>query len=95
MPTDDLVCANVQAAAQRVVPDQLVMVTPTEYPGVAAPLGWLLSQASQQALNRAVRTDVTSPACAPYRPSQAARHPYCLPGVGDLADLLALTGPNT
>ena len=90
----DAMCADAQAIAQRVVPDQLVMVTPTEYPGVAAPLGWLLSQASQKALDRALRRDVRIRPCGAYRSGYAARDPYCLPGVGGLADLLALTGRN-
>ncbi|MGI9007191.1 MAG: hypothetical protein ACR2FU_13520 [Streptosporangiaceae bacterium] len=53
----DPFCAGLQAAAPALVTDPAVMITPTEHPGVAAPLGWLLSQASQDALDEALVRD--------------------------------------
>ncbi|HEX9065578.1 MAG TPA: hypothetical protein VF843_10750, partial [Streptosporangiaceae bacterium] len=91
----DPVCVAVQAAAPALVPDPVVMITPTEHPGVAAPLGWLLSQASQDALDQALARDqYEKKPCGPYQPTYASRRPYCLPGVGGLADLLTLIGPG-
>jgi hypothetical protein len=88
----DVTCADARAIAGNAVPDPLVMVTPTEYPGVAAPLGWLLSQASQKALDAALRRDIKdNKPCGAYQPAYLTQRLYCLPGVGDLADLLALT----
>jgi hypothetical protein len=88
----DVTCADARAIASNAVPDPLMMVTPTEYPGVAAPLGWLLSEASQKALDRALRRDINDvPPCGAYQPAYLTQRLYCLPGVGVLADLLALT----
>jgi hypothetical protein len=80
-------CASVVNAAAAVVPDQLIIVAPGENPGVAAPLGWLLSQASQTALDNALSMDMQRPACG----RNSGARPYCLPGVGGLSDLLLLT----
>ena len=69
------------------------MVVPTEFPGVAAPLGWLLSKDSQTALDEALGRDIAKvPACGVYQPDYLTQRPYCLPGMGDLADLRLLTG---
>jgi hypothetical protein len=87
----DVTCADARAIAGNAVPDPLVMVTPTEFPGVAAPLGWLLSQASQKALDEALRRDINGIPCGAYQPAYLTHRTYCLPGVGGLADLLALT----
>jgi hypothetical protein len=89
----DVVCANAQAIARAAVPNPLIMVTPKEFPGVAAPLGWLLSHASQQALEVALQRDLSDDPCGPYQRSYLTQRSYCLPGVGGLPDLLALTGP--
>jgi len=88
----DAVCASARTIAQSAVPDPLMMVAPTEFPGVAAPLGWLLSQASQQALDSALQRDAEGEQCGAYQPAYLTQRQYCLPGVGGLADLLALTG---
>ena len=90
----DPVCAAVREVAPGLIPDPVVMITPTEHPGVAAPLGWLLSQDSQDALDQALTRDAQNPPCGPYQVSYALRRPYCLPGVGGLADLLTLIGPG-
>ncbi len=91
----DPFCAGLQAVAPALVTDPAVMITPTEHPGVAAPLGWLLSQASQDALDEALaRDEYQNPPCGPYQPTYALRRPYCLPGVGGLADLLTLIPPG-
>lgn len=87
----DALCLGAVTAAQRAVPNQLIMVAPREFPGVAAPLGWLLSQASQRALDQALRRDIHSRRCGQYAKWYAEQRPYCLPGVGGMADLLALT----
>lgn len=89
----DVVCSTAQAIARAAVPNPLIMVTPKEFPGVAAPLGWLLSHSSQQALEAALQRDLSDNPCGPYQRSYLTQRSYCLPGVGGLADLLALTGP--
>jgi hypothetical protein len=87
----DPLCAGLRNVAPGLIPDPVVMITPTEHPGVAAPLGWLLSQASQDALDQALARDaLPSNVCGPYQRSYLVGRPYCLPGVGGLADLLAL-----
>ena len=89
----DAVCADARAIASTAVPDPLIMVVPTEFPGVAAPLGWLLSKDSQTALDEALGRDIAKvPACGVYQPDYLTQRPYCLPGMGDLADLRLLTG---
>ncbi len=82
----DQACLAVLLAAEAGVPDQLITVAPREYPGVSVPLGWLLSKVSQEALDSALARDISSQACAPG----AAEDPYCLPGLGGMADLLKL-----
>ncbi|HEX6932384.1 MAG TPA: hypothetical protein VF162_09595 [Streptosporangiaceae bacterium] len=80
------ICASAVSSARTQVPDQLITVAPREYPGVSVPLGWLLSRVSQEALDGALARDIDSPACVPG----AAGDPYCLPGLGGMADLLRL-----
>ncbi len=88
----DAMCASARAITEAAVPDPLIMVVPTEFPGVAAPLGWLLSKDSQTALSDALRRDILQmPPCGAYQQDYLTRRPYCLPGVGDLADLRLLT----
>jgi hypothetical protein len=89
----DVACAQAQAIARTAVPNPLIMIAPTEFPGVAAPLGWLLSQSSQNALQDALQrdSDPQTKACSAYRPEYLTQRPYCLPGVGGLLDLLRLT----
>jgi hypothetical protein len=79
-------CASVISSSELQVPDQLMTVAPREYPGVSVPLGWLLSRVSQEALDVALVRDIESDLCAPG----AADDPYCLPGLGGMADLLKL-----
>ena len=75
------------------MPNPLIMIVPTEFPGVAAPLGWLLSKASQNALERALQrdSDPKTKACGAYQARYLTKRPYCLPGLGGLLDLLHLT----
>ena len=89
----DVACAQAHAIAQAAVPNPLIMIAPTEFPGVAAPLGWLLSKASQKALEDALQrdNDPQTKACGAYRSRYLTKRPYCLPGVGGLLDLLRLT----
>jgi hypothetical protein len=63
----------------------LIVVVPQTQPRVSAPLGWVLSQASRDALNAALRHDATS-ACEPGTTAQA----YCPAGVAGLRYLLRL-----
>ncbi|HEX9032548.1 MAG TPA: hypothetical protein VF834_11930 [Streptosporangiaceae bacterium] len=89
----DQVCASMVRAAQSAVPNQLITVAPRADPGVAAPLGWQLSPASEQALGIALRKDAAAAQkCGQYQSSYASSRPYCLPGNGGLADLLGLLG---
>jgi hypothetical protein len=75
-------CMQDQAAAATKVPQQLIMVVPREYPTVAAPLGWVLSAASQATLTGGVATEAASTCPKPEQ--------YCPPHVGRLGDLLHL-----
>jgi hypothetical protein len=90
---EDVACAQAHAIAQAAVPNPLIMIAPTEFPGVAAPLGWLLSKASQNALEDALQrdSDPQTKACGAYKARYLTKRPYCLPGVGGLLDLLRLT----
>jgi hypothetical protein len=78
-------CMQDQAAAAAKVPQQLIMVVPRKYPTVAAPLGWVLSAASQAALTSGVTTEAASTCPQPTKPER-----YCPPRVGRLGDLLHL-----
>ena len=81
----DSLCAQAEAAAAAAVPNQLILVVPRTEPRVAAPLGWVLSPASRNALDAALRNEKAD-ACGPHTRNQ----PYCPVGVGRLADLLRL-----
>ena len=83
-PGDDR-CTNDSRAAAAIVSKQLVAVVPQTQPRVSAPLGWILSKASRDALNAALQHDATS-ACEPSTTAQA----YCPAGVGGLRYLLRL-----
>jgi hypothetical protein len=78
-------CAQAAAAAAATIPNQLILVVPRTEPRVAAPLGWVLSQASRNALDTALRHEAIN-ACGPHANNQ----PYCPVGIGRLDDLLRL-----
>jgi hypothetical protein len=78
-------CAQDQAAAASAVPQRLILVVPREFPSVAPPLGWILSQASRFTLSRGVTVEAGSTCPDPTR-----NQTYCPAGVGRLGDLLRL-----
>jgi hypothetical protein len=78
-------CTLVQKTVARRVPRQLILVAPRTYPRVAAPLGWVLSQASRDALTTALGTEAGSE-CGP----QPGSRPYCPAGIARLGDLIDL-----
>jgi hypothetical protein len=82
----DKTCKDIVSAAAVGVPDQLITVAPREYPGVSVPLGWLLSRVSEEALDGALSRDIMSQPCD----SASTQDPYCIPGLGGMADLLRL-----
>ncbi len=79
-------CAAAASAAGKTIPDQVFFVSPRTEPGIAAPLGWVLSAASRQALDNQLRKEVlfASRCLQPVQPQ------VCQPGVGRMADLLPL-----
>jgi len=79
-------CAAAGSAAQKTVPDQIFFVSPHVQPQISAPLGWVLSAASRNALNTALYVEA-QPASRCLPASHAVQ---CQPGVGRLADLLQL-----
>jgi hypothetical protein len=80
-----ITCAQDQAAAASAVPQRLILVVPREFPSVAPPLGWILSQASQFTLSRGVTMEAGS-----ICPDPARSQTYCPAGVGRLGNLLRL-----
>ncbi|MBO0772563.1 MAG: hypothetical protein J2P35_13985, partial [Actinobacteria bacterium] len=83
--TADSRCAADQAAAGGALRQQVIVVTPREFPAVTAPLGWVLSPASRLALNRALATE-TAGRC----PRPAQNQEFCPAGIGRLGDLLRM-----
>jgi len=79
-------CAAATSAAEKTIPDQVIFVSPRTEPAVGTPLGWVLSAATRSTLNTAL-TEAEDPRLRCAQPSQS---PACLPGVGRMADLLAL-----
>jgi hypothetical protein len=67
------------------MPQRLILVVPREFPSVAPPLGWILSQASRFTLSSGVTVEASS-TC----PDPARNQTYCPAGVGRLGDLLRL-----
>src|SRR4029077_17427461 len=78
-------CALAQAAAAASVPRQLILIVPRTYPRVAAPLGWVLSTASRDALTTAL-VEESRGVCGP-RPGSRQ---YCPAGIGRFGDLIQL-----
>jgi len=81
-------CAAATSAAENTIPDQVIFVSPRTEPAISAPLGWVLSTASRNALNRALH-EAEDPRLRCVQPAQS-RPKACLPGVGRLADLISL-----
>jgi hypothetical protein len=79
-------CAAATSAAEKTIPDQFILVSPRTEPAVSAPLGWVLSAATRNTLDAALReAEDPHERCVQPAPPNA-----CLPGVGRLADLLLL-----
>jgi len=87
VPQADAACTAAMMQAHQIVGDQLFLVAPGVVPQISAPLGWVLSPASQEALNDALSRE------AGYRCTLDKNGPVglCEPGVGHLGDLLAFT----
>ncbi|MBO0808663.1 MAG: hypothetical protein J2P32_10230, partial [Actinobacteria bacterium] len=83
--TADSRCAADQAAAASAVRQQVIVVTPREFPAVTAPLGWVLSPASRLALDRALTTEAAGRCLHP-----AQNQEFCPAGTGRLGDLLRM-----
>lgn len=81
----DSQCTLAEAAAAAAVPNQLILVVPRTQPQVAAPLGWVLSPATRNALNAGVQQEAVH-ACGPHTRTLQ----YCPVSVGRLGDLLRL-----
>lgn len=80
-------CTLAQKAAAARVPRHLILIAPRTYPRVAAPLGWVLSQASRNALTRALQMEAAPRGrCGP----RSASRLYCPAGIGRLSDLIYL-----
>ncbi len=79
-------CAAATSAAEKTIPDQVIFVSPRTEPAVSAPLGWVLSAATRNTLDAALR-EAEDPH---QRCVQPAQPKACLPGVGRLADLFPL-----
>jgi hypothetical protein len=80
----DARCANAAAAVRAVVKSGIVVIAPRQEPGAfAVPLGWVLSQASEQSLS----ADLNAEAARPCNVDGT----YCAPGTEGLHYLLGLT----
>jgi hypothetical protein len=79
-------CAAATSAAEKTIPDRVIFVSPRTEPAVSAPLGWVLSAATRNTLDAALR-EAEDPR---MRCVQPALPKACLPGVGRLADLIPL-----
>ena len=93
--TPDLAgCSDAIAAAEKTVPYQVIFVSPRKEPRISAPLGWVLSKASRDALDEALSKEEA----AVSRCLNTPQPDVCQPGVGRMADLLQLirgdTGPR-
>jgi hypothetical protein len=87
----DEACTTAVQQAQQIVGDQLFLVAPGVAPQISAPLGWVLSPASQGALNDALSREAGYRCPVGKTANASASAGVCEPGVGHLGDLLALT----
>ena len=82
-------CQDAARAATALVGSGVIVVAPRQQAGAfAVPLGWVLSLASQQSLTADLAAEADDPCNA------AGSAIYCVPGTGDLHDLLTLTRPS-
>ena len=81
-------CAAATSAAENTIPDQIIFVSPRTEPAISAPLGWVLSTASRNTLNRQLG-EAEDPSLRCVHPAGSLPK-ACLPGVGRLADLFQL-----
>jgi hypothetical protein len=79
-------CAAAETAAEKTIPDQIIFVSPHTQPRISAPLGWVLSEASRQSLDTALKNE-ESHGCLQASPPALCKSQ---PGVGLMADLLQL-----
>jgi hypothetical protein len=82
-------CAAAETAAETTILDQIYFVSPHTQPRIAAPLGWVLSTASQKSLDSALSQE-ESQGCLPASPPALSALCKSQPGVGLMADLLQL-----
>ena len=82
-------CSSARQQADRAIPDQLFMVAPSVAPQIAAPLGWVLSPASQQSLDNALDREA-SYQCTVAGGNKPGDQCALEPGIGRLGDILAL-----
>ena len=89
-------CTAAQREADKAIPDQLFMVAPSVAPQVAAPLGWVLSPASQQSLDNALDREASYQCTIPGGNKPGNNGDQCTlePGIGRLGDILALVKPS-
>ncbi len=85
-PADAVLCGIATEAIKKAVPSPIVLVAPDTRPVITAPLGWALSSASRDTLDKALGQQAGE-ACSPARQPTAA----CRAGYGRLADLLTET----
>lgn len=79
-------CAEAVSAAGKTIQDRIIFVSPRTEPGIAAPLGWVLSAASRRSLS----TELGNEELFSNRCLQRMQPAVCQPGVGRMADLLPL-----
>jgi hypothetical protein len=79
-------CAAVESAAadHHAVPYQVIFVSPRTEPRISAPLGWVLSTASRDALTTALGEEEQPSSQCTNTPQPGV----CQPGIGRIADLL-------
>ena len=75
-----------QSAAGHTVPYQVIFVSPRTEPRISAPLGWVLSAASRNALTKELNEEEDPASRCTNDPQPIV----CQPGVGRMADLLHL-----
>jgi uncharacterized membrane protein len=85
-------CGPVESVAGQAVPYQVIFVSPRTEPRISAPLGWVLSAASRDAL----ASELTEEKARHGDPCMNTSHPHaCLAGVGAMGDLLQFIGSGT
>lgn len=97
-PAADNACTSVTRTVNQKVSDRVTLVAPRKEPQVAAPLGWVLSQASRDALGtigpHGVPTGQIGAQSMLHCPAHTANQTNCPAGIDGFADLLNLIGPE-